>query len=66
MSPELFRASVKSLGLRQRLLARALGVDKTTVYRWANGKTPVPRYAELCLSLLATLQDPGGFLIERS
>lgn len=66
MTPDAFRASVKRLGLRQRLLARALGVDKTTVYRWANGKTPVPRYAELCLSLLATLPDPGGFLVKGS
>jgi predicted transcriptional regulator len=61
MTPDEFRATVRILGLRQRLLARALGVEQSTVYRWSSGKLPVPRYVELCLTLLATLEDPNGF-----
>jgi len=57
-----FRATVRALGLRQKLLAQALGVTETTVYRWSHGKVRVPRYAELCLSLLAKLDNPTEFL----
>jgi len=62
MTAEEFRTTVRTLGLRQKLLAQALGVAETTVYRWSRGKVPVPRYAELCLSLLAKLDNPTEFL----
>lgn len=46
-----FRAALKSVGLRQRDLARQLGVAVTTVNRWATGRQPVPGYAVAFLSV---------------
>lgn len=50
-APE-FRAALKSLGLRQRWLAERLGVNKTTVNRWATGELPVAPYVPFVLELL--------------
>jgi transcriptional regulator with XRE-family HTH domain len=57
MTADEFRATLKALGLRQRILAEALGVEPNTVSRWAKGKVTVPRYAELCLILLAAISE---------
>jgi DNA-binding transcriptional regulator YiaG len=45
MTPAEFRDTIRELGLSQRALARHLGLNKSTVTRWANGKAPVPQYA---------------------
>ena len=55
-APEL-RAILKSLGLSQRSLAERLGVQISTVNRWALGKAPVPKYAVYVLSLLAERRE---------
>lgn len=55
-APE-FRTTLKSLKLSQRSLAERLGVDATTVNRWAVGKAPVPRYAVYVLELLAERRE---------
>lgn len=55
-APEL-RAALKSLRLSQRSLAERLGVQATTVNRWATGTLPVPRYAAYVLELLAERQE---------
>lgn len=52
MTAEEFRATLKSLGLRQRVLAERLGVEASTVNRWATGKAPVPQYAAYVLELI--------------
>jgi transcriptional regulator with XRE-family HTH domain len=57
-APEL-RAALKSLHLSQRSLAERLGVDPTTVNRWAVGKAPVPQYAAYVLELLAEREGIG-------
>ncbi len=48
-----FRAALKSLHLSQRSLAERLGVEASTVNRWAQGTRPVPHYAVYVLELLA-------------
>lgn len=56
MTADEFRAALKSLGLRQRWLAERLGVETSTVNRWATGKAPVPQYAAYVLELLRVAQ----------
>jgi transcriptional regulator with XRE-family HTH domain len=53
MTPDQFRATLKSLGLRQTHLAERLGVHRTTVSRWSTGDLAIPRYVEYVLELLA-------------
>lgn len=55
-APE-FRSTLKSLHLSQRSLAERLGVETSTVNRWALGKAPVPRYAVYVLELLAERRE---------
>lgn len=55
-----FRAALKHLNLSQRALAARLGVETSTVNRWALGKAPVPQYAAYVLELLARLAVPSG------
>jgi transcriptional regulator with XRE-family HTH domain len=43
MSPEQFRELCEASGLSQQEVADMLGVDRITVWRWANGKTPIGR-----------------------
>ncbi len=52
MTPTEFRSALRTLGVSQRWLADKLGVDFRTVNRWANGKLPVPQYAQFPLELL--------------
>lgn len=59
MTADEFRATLKSLGLRQRWLAERLGVSTSTVWRWANGDLPVPQYAVFALSLIRQLAAEG-------
>lgn len=54
-APE-FRATLKALGLSQRSFALRIGVEISTVNRWATGKATVPRYAEYVLELLRDAQ----------
>lgn len=56
-APE-FRAALKALSITQKFLADKLGLDKTTVWRWARGDTPVPQYAAFTLELLHELFGP--------
>jgi transcriptional regulator with XRE-family HTH domain len=53
MTPEDFRAALKSLGLSQLELAERLGVDPSTVNRWATGRAALPRYVVYVLELLS-------------
>ena len=57
MTADEFNLALKSLGLRQRKLAEALGVHRSTVNHWSRGKAAVPQYAALCLSLMQKLAD---------
>lgn len=57
MTADEFRATLAALNLRQSQLAKALGVQRNTVYRWAHGGLAVPKYAECCLELMRELAD---------
>ncbi len=57
MTATEFRAALAALDIPQRQLATRLGVEVSTVNRWALGKIPVPRYAACVLELLAS-QEP--------
>lgn len=59
MTNDEFRAALKTLDLRQRWLASRLGVETSTVNRWAQGTLPVPQYAVFALSLIEQLAAEG-------
>lgn len=56
MTPDEFRASLVKLGLSQREIADQLGLDVTTINRWATGKTTIPRWVERHLEMLVAEQ----------
>ena len=51
MSPAEFRKWADRMGYRSREeVGKALGINPVTVWRWENGKAPVPPYVRLaCL-----------------
>jgi transcriptional regulator with XRE-family HTH domain len=55
MTAAEFRAALAALNLSQRALAARLGVEASTVNRWALGKADVPQYAAYVLELLGVL-----------
>jgi transcriptional regulator with XRE-family HTH domain len=48
-----FRAALKSLGVSQLELAERLGVDPSTVNRWATGKVALPQHVRYVIELLS-------------
>lgn len=52
MQEKEFRAILKELGISQPKLAKMIGVDVTTVNRWATGKTRIQEGAAAYLRLL--------------
>lgn len=59
MTPDQFRAALKSLGISQKWLAGRLGLDVHTVSRWAMGQVPVAPYVPFVLDLLRERQELG-------
>lgn len=59
MKEQEFRAILKELGLSQPKLARTIGVDVTTVNRWATGKTRIQEGAAAYLRLLKEVRKTG-------
>lgn len=55
MTASEFRATLAALEIGQSWLADQLGVETSTVNRWATGKRPVPGYAGFALELLQQL-----------
>lgn len=51
------KASLRGLGLTQGRFASLVGVETSTVSRWATGSVEVPKYAATVLSLLQRLDD---------
>tara|TARA_R110002012_G_C11507866_1_gene598079 strand:+ start:136 stop:339 length:204 start_codon:yes stop_codon:yes gene_type:complete len=49
VSPKELRVFIITKGFNQETLAKYLGVSKTTVARWCNGKNPMPPYMRLTL-----------------
>jgi DNA-binding transcriptional regulator YiaG len=45
MTAEQFRQTLRELGMTQSILVRHLGVNKSTVNRWAKDQLAVPQYA---------------------
>ena len=57
MQPEELRAAMRSLGYRtQNDLARAIGVSRSAVSLWLEGKVGVPRPIAMLLRMLVTAQ----------
>lgn len=48
-----FRYRLETHGLKQAQFARRIGVNVTTVNRWANGKAEPAKYATAYLDLLS-------------
>ncbi|CAB4122831.1 HTH_XRE domain containing protein [uncultured Caudovirales phage] len=66
MKPDEFAARTSAvLGERgwQTRLAKALGIDPSTVRRWMNGSIAVPEYAVAVVELLEVV--PAAFRPER-
>lgn len=57
MTAEEFRAALKELGMSQSILVRHLGVNKSTVNRWAQDQLAVPQYAIAYLTAVKKLHD---------
>lgn len=49
MTPEQLATLRESIRMTREQLADALGVDRTTVWRWETGGTPIPVYLPLAL-----------------
>ncbi len=57
MQPEELRAAMRSLGYRtQNDLARAIGVSRSAVSLWLEGKVGVPRPIAMLLRMLIAAQ----------
>ena len=57
MSPEEVRASMRALGYRtQSELAQAIGVSRSAVSLWLEGKVGVPRPVAMLLRMLVAAQ----------
>jgi transcriptional regulator with XRE-family HTH domain len=52
MTPDEFKAELLAIGWKQADFARRVGVDTETAYRWANGKTAVPRWVPQYLGMV--------------
>ena len=60
MSPDEVRASMRALGYRtQNELASAIGVSRSAVSLWLEGKVGVPRPVAMLLRMLG--YEPGNF-----
>lgn len=46
---ESLRNDLERLGLTSRDLSAMTGVDRSTVWRWASGRTEIPTYAQTIL-----------------
>ena len=53
MLPETLVALRTLAGLTQTGLSSALGVSRSTIARWENGKAPIPKWVELLAAALA-------------
>ena len=57
MSPEELRAAMRSLGYEtQSDIAKAIGVNRSTVSLWLDGKVGVPRPVAMLLRMLVAAQ----------
>ncbi len=54
MTSEDFKQTREKMRLTQTELAKRLEVTETTIYRWENGKGPIPRTAQLALKQIRT------------
>lgn len=58
MTAKQFGKALRKLGLSQRQLALRLGVDTTTVNRWARDRGPIPPAVALLLDCWARAGGP--------
>lgn len=57
MSPDELKSAMRTLGYRtQNDLANAIGVSRSTVSLWLEGKVGVPRPVAMLLRMLVTAQ----------
>ncbi len=57
MTADEFRAALKELGMSQTELRVRLGLNKSTVNRWAQAQLDVPQYAVAYLETEKKLRD---------
>lgn len=55
------KAALEDLRLSQRALARLCSVEAQQAWRWCDGRTPVPEYVTVILSLIK-LRDPRSVI----
>ena len=55
--PAALDGALATLGWKGNTLASRLGVDRDTVSRWRNGKTPVPGYVEEYLRVMVLAKE---------
>lgn len=55
------RAALEELHLTQRALARLCEVERQQVWRWCDGRAPVPAYVTVILSFIK-LRDPRAVI----
>ena len=49
MTPEQLATLRESIRMTREQLAEALGVERTTIWRWETGDAPIPAYLPLAL-----------------
>lgn len=59
MTPAALKSALAALGIKERGLARALGVEEKTVRRWTRGERGVPASLSLLLSLALDMPPLG-------
>ena len=52
LTPAELARAINQLEIENKELARLLGVDMKTLWRWVEGQVAVPRYASLIVRLL--------------
>ncbi len=67
MSPKQFNAALGRLKWTQRQAAEELGVEQSSIYRWAHGKRAIPGPVAAALkariALAVCLEDQGNAVI---
>jgi len=60
MKPEKFKDALVQLGMSQAEFARRTGVDATTVSRWMQGHSPLPKMAVEYIRVLLLAKEMLG------
>ena len=59
MEADELKEARERLGMTPAQLGDALGVGRSTIWRWEQAKRPIPPYLPLALETLEMRQDPS-------